>query len=298
MSGAPDAAARPGSSPSSLRSASEALLGGLLGSPRGGRQAAAAAAAADEEQPLLGSSPGQAAALRSPGPDERRPWPQLRGSSVSTRPFTPGLLAQELASQDDGWELDHDSASSPIPADRSSPGRGATHGDGSGSLDAAAGAAAAAAACGKLGGSGGEAAAAGHHHTHPRRRWRHARAMFAGLVDCTIALPLQTSFAAIIFRVGCRGWVIGTACFRMNATLHAMQPCTPASLRVHVTSSMHAHCPSMPSDLMHAQCPLITSNTMHASDNMHACNAHACLLPCMPLHPSGPLLPPPARLAR
>lgn len=216
MSGAPDAAARHGTSPSSLRAAGEALLDGLLGSPRGGRHAAA-----DEEQPLLGSSPGQAAALRSPGPDERRPWPQLRGSSVSTRPFTPGLLAQELASQDDGWELDLDSASSPIPADRSSPGHSATHGDGSGSLDAAAGAAAAAAACGKLGGGGDGAAAAGHH-AYPRRRWRHARAMFAGLVDCTIALPLQTSFAAIIFRVGCWVGLMGAVCFRMHAALHCM----------------------------------------------------------------------------
>lgn len=200
MSGAAqDAPSRPGTSPGSLLAAGGALLDGLLGSPRG-RPAAAAAAAADEEQPLLAASPGQAAVLRSPAHDERRPWPQLRGSSVSTRPFTPGLLAQELASHDESWELDQDSASSPRPADGSPSGHTAARsGSGGSAPDAAA---TAAATCGKQGGGSGTAVA-GHTHAygHPRRRWRHTRAMFAGLVDCTIALPLQTSFAAIIFRV-------------------------------------------------------------------------------------------------
>ncbi|KAL4452289.1 hypothetical protein ABPG75_007951 [Micractinium tetrahymenae] len=175
-------------SPTSLLASGGALLSSLLGSPRHPSLAAAAAASPpggdDLERPLLGGSlPSEEAALEQAAHAQPKPWPQLRCSSVSTRRYTPGLLAQELAahaqSAPDGC-ASPSLAWSPIDgtaAPRIDPRVAAT-------LPAKQEAAASAAAA-----------------APQRRQWaRHGRAVVAGVVDSAIALPLQLAFAAIIFR--------------------------------------------------------------------------------------------------
>lgn len=112
---------------------------------------------------------------------EPKQWPQLRGSSVSTRRITPGLLAQELAG-----------AAAPL-----SPREGAAGSSAPGSqpeaMPAEAGEAAAALPTAAASKKAAAAAAV-------PQSGRYVRASVAGAVNAVIGLPLQLSFAAIIFR--------------------------------------------------------------------------------------------------
>lgn len=175
-------------SPTSFLESGGGLLSSLLGSRRQTNAGAATSPGDDDlERPLLGSLHSEEAALEQAVHAQRKPWPQLRCSSVSTHRYTPGLLAQELAAH--AHSAPDTAASLPMA-------RSQADGTAVPRIDPRV-----AAMLPAKQGSGASAAAA-----LPRKRaWaRHGRAVVAGVVDSAIALPLQLAFAAIIFRVSQR----------------------------------------------------------------------------------------------
>lgn len=192
----PPPLAQGGSSP---RLASSVDLGGRQGAaawlsaslPTAGGAAALAAAfrssaAADLEQPLL---PGEDEAEQQYVEHvlEPKPWPTLRGSSVSTRRITPGLLSQELAASATPRAADAEQPAAAFQPPRQQPaGAGYTPLPGSASAAAAA--------------AGPPAQGKPQAPAEPTATASYARATVAGLVNSVIALPLQLSFAAIIFQ--------------------------------------------------------------------------------------------------
>lgn len=173
-----------------------ASLGGLLGAgsaPVGGGAAtslAAALAVGSPEEPLL------------PGDEEEeerfiehlsepKPWPALRGSSVSTRRISPsqGTLVQELAAIAEAASQQAQLAQQQQQQQEQQPPPALAT---AGYAGLPTGPAASPAARGQ---QRGVTAA-------PQRQagWV-GRAVVAGGIESIIALPLQLSFAAIIFRV-------------------------------------------------------------------------------------------------
>ncbi|KAL4419479.1 hypothetical protein ABPG77_008281 [Micractinium sp. CCAP 211/92] len=176
---------RPGSLSSAvglLARLSDAVSGGLAAAA-GGAGAGGEAAATDLElnAPLLPAAEEEEAQYLEHVMEPKQ-WPQLRGSSVSTRRITPGLLSSELAG-----------AATPL-----SPLAGTAEPFAPSSQAEAAPAAAgdATAVLPHTAASKAQAAAAA---TAPQSG-RYMRASVAGAVNAVIGLPLQLSFAAIIFR--------------------------------------------------------------------------------------------------
>ncbi|KAL4431193.1 hypothetical protein ABPG75_006449 [Micractinium tetrahymenae] len=182
---------RPGSLSSAaglLARLSDAVSGGLAAAA-GGAGASGEAASTDLElnAPLLPAGEEEEAQYLEHVMEPKQ-WPQLRGSSVSTRRITPGLLSHELAG-----------AAAPLSPRAGTAGFFAAAGQAEAASAAAAGGAVAGLPPGAAGKAQAEAApAAGA--AGAQRSGRYVRAAVAGAVNAVIGLPLQLSFAAIIFR--------------------------------------------------------------------------------------------------
>lgn len=184
--------------PGSLVSSAGGLLARLsaVGVGRG-------AAASSGGGPVVGFGPSDSADLEQPllpgGVSEEahylehvlepKQWPTLRGSSVSTRRITPGLLSLELGGA---------AAAAAVTSPRAGA-AGVAEGAWPPATQQPDDAAEAAAPAAGLPAAGKPAAAPA------RQPGRYGRASVAGAINSAIALPVQLSFAAIIFRVSFKG---------------------------------------------------------------------------------------------